>query len=103
MTDVLTRAHPGTTETAHEPFAGTVAATLAIAVAPATGRFQPLARSGHRLNAGDLIGHVTGGRGRAQEVRCPVDGDVRGLLARPGQLVMRGQHLAWLDRLATSP
>ena len=44
------------------------------------------------------MGHVTGGRGRADEVRSPVRAILRDLLVRPGQLVMAGQGLMWLAR-----
>lgn len=81
------------------PFPGTVAESLALVVAPSTGRFRPQDLDGHGV-AGQLIGHITGGRGRADEVRMPVDGRVRSFLVRPGQLVRAGQSLAWLDRSA---
>ena len=102
MTDVLTRpaspARPG-------PFDGSVAADLVLAVAPSTGRFEPLDGVGARtrLRTGDLIGHVTGGRGRSDAIRCPVDAEVCDLLARPGQSVTRGQGLAWLRRCLPEP
>jgi biotin carboxyl carrier protein len=83
----------------HHPLAATVAEALRLAVAPSTGRFRPAGgiRPGTAIRAGDLLGHVTGGRGRADEVRSPVDGAVRGLLIRPGQLVAGGQQLVWLE------
>lgn len=110
MTDVLTRtlngapaATPSSADRIDlaEPaslLAGTVAASLAIAVAPSTGRFRPLVHPGATVAAGDVIGHITGGRGRADEVRVPAAADVQALLARAGQLVTRGQGLAWLHR-----
>lgn len=84
------------------PFPGSVAERLALAVAPTTGRFRPQVAAG-RLERGELLGHVTGGRGRADDVRMPVDGEVRSLLVRPGQLVRAGQGLAWLSREGALP
>lgn len=75
---------------------GTCASSMGLVVAPTTGRFQPTA-IGERIRAGDLLGHITGGRGRADEVRSPVDALLKNLLVRPRQLVRRGQALAWLD------
>ncbi|HEY8340843.1 MAG TPA: hypothetical protein VIK95_13320 [Egibacteraceae bacterium] len=102
MTDLLTRTTtvaPDATAVAVEEgaFRGSVAEALAIAVAPSTGRFRPSADAGGRVRAGQVLGHVTGGRGRADAVRSPVDATVRALLARPGQQVRRGQALAWLE------
>lgn len=81
-------------------FDGTVAADLAIAVSPSTGRFRPADVAAGTLPAGALLGHVTGGGGRADEVRAPVSAALREVLVRPGQLVARGQPLAWLQRVA---
>ncbi len=75
---------------------GTCADTMGLVVAPATGRFEPTSITG-RISAGQLLGHITGGRGRADEVRSPVDARLKDLLVRPRQLVRRGQALAWLD------
>lgn len=84
---------------APEPTAlqGTCADRLGLVVAPTTGRFEPLSAPG-RVSAGQLLGHITGGRGRADEVRTPVDAWLKDLLVRPRQLVRRGQALAWLER-----
>lgn len=76
--------------------AGTCADTMGLVVAPTTGRFEPQSISG-RVTAGQLIGHITGGRGRADEVRAPVDAWLKDVLVRPRQLVRAGQALAWLD------
>jgi biotin carboxyl carrier protein len=76
--------------------AGTCADTMGLVVAPTTGRFEP-ASVGARIAAGDLLGHITGGRGRADEVRAPVDAWLKDVLVRPRQLVRAGQALAWLD------
>lgn len=75
---------------------GTCADSMGLVVAPTTGRFEPTAAAG-RVRAGQLLGHITGGRGRADEVRAPVDATLKNLLVRPRQLVRRGQALAWLD------
>lgn len=83
-------------------FDGTVAADLAVAVSPSTGRFRPADLPSEPLPAGALLGHVTGGGGRADEVRVPVTAFLRDVLVRPGQLVARGQPLAWLHRAAAS-
>jgi biotin carboxyl carrier protein len=78
------------------PLAGTVADTLGLVVAPTTGRFEP-AKTHGRIRAGQVLGYITGGRGRADEVRAPVDAWLKNLLVRPRQLVRRGQALAWLE------
>ncbi len=103
MTDLMTRtlapSPPASPEAeGSRAFAGTVAATLAVVVAPSTGRFRPAIDGRPQVRAGELLGHVTGGRGRADEVRSPVDAVVADLLVRAGQLVGRGQGLAWLQR-----
>jgi hypothetical protein len=97
MTDLLSST-PGSTPAS--PFAGSVAADLALVVAPSAGRFQPLDDFGALmpLRTGDLIGHVIGGRGRTDAIHCPVDARLCDLLVRPGQAVTRGQGLAWLLR-----
>ncbi|MBA3373140.1 MAG: hypothetical protein M3493_12970 [Actinomycetota bacterium] len=104
MTELLTRSRPAAGPPApadhSEPataLAGTVADDLVVVVAPSTGRFQPRADV-DAVERGDLMGHVTGGRGRADEVRSPVRAILRDLLVRPGQLVMAGQGLMWLAR-----
>ena len=81
-------------------FVGTVADRMSIAVAPSTGRFAPALAAPAVVNPGDLIGHITGGNGRADEVRAPVGAHLKELLARPGQLVGLGQGLAYLERVA---
>ncbi|MGH8908086.1 MAG: hypothetical protein ACRD0K_16620 [Egibacteraceae bacterium] len=97
MPDMLTKTPPPVPAT---PFEGSVAADLVLVVAPGAGRFQPLDGVGAqtRLRIGDQIGHVLGGRGRTDEVHCPVDAQLGDLLVRPGQAVTRGQALAWLRR-----
>lgn len=75
---------------------GTVADRLGLVIAPTTGRFEPRSAPG-RVTAGQILGHITGGRGRADEVRAPVDAVLKDLLVRPRQLVRRGQALAWLE------
>jgi biotin carboxyl carrier protein len=104
MTDLLTRpdAPPAPATPVHgEPataLRGSVAASLALVVAPSTGRFHPVAGAagGGAAGEGELVGHVTGGRGRADAVIAPVDGTVAALLVRPGQLVRTGQALVAL-------
>lgn len=78
--------------------AGSVAEGLTLAVAPTTGRFRPSGAA--HVAAGEPLGHVTGGRGRADVVLAPAAGTVARLLVRPGQLVARGQGLVWLQRAA---
>ena len=97
MTDLLSRTPKPAQAGA---FGDSVAADLALAVAPSDGRFHPAEgiRPQSRLRAGDLIGHVTGSRARTDAIHCPVDAELGGLLARPGQAVTRGQGLAWLRR-----
>lgn len=73
---------------------GTAAERLVVLVAPANGRFSPALVEG-AVAAGDVVAHVAGGRGRRDDVRSPVDATLRGLLTRPGQLVVRGDALAW--------
>lgn len=85
--------------TGEAELAGTAAERLVLIVAPSNGRFRPRVSEG-AVSMGALVAHVTGGRGRADEVRCPADAVVRGLLARPGQLVSRGQALAWAKAAA---
>lgn len=79
---------------------GTTADRLAVAVSPSVGRFAPAIVAPTRVRPGDLIGHVTGYSGRADEVRAPVAAELRELLARPNQLVGLGQALAWLERIS---
>lgn len=75
---------------------GSVAEQLAVATAPSTGRFRPHDEAQGAVRVGQLLGHVTGGGGRADPVHCPVDAELRALLVRTGQLVTRGQGLVWL-------
>ncbi|MGI9016897.1 MAG: hypothetical protein ACR2HR_07315 [Euzebya sp.] len=81
-------------------FVGTVADRMSIAVAPSTGRFAPVVEAPAMVKPGDVIGHITGGNGRADEVYAPVGATLKELLARPGQLVALGQGLAYLERVA---
>jgi biotin carboxyl carrier protein len=98
MTPAVATGHPRRT-TPH-PLATSVAEGLCLAVAPSTGRFRPAedARLGRSVEAGHVLGHVTGGRGRADAVRAPTGAMVRGLLVRHGQAVTFGQQLVWLER-----
>lgn len=82
----------------HSTLAGTTAAGMALLVAPTVGRFQPVADAG-LLGPGSVVGVVTGGAGRADEVRIPVAAEVCGFLAMQGQTVQAGQPLAWLRQV----
>ncbi|MPZ89026.1 MAG: hypothetical protein GEU81_13345 [Nitriliruptorales bacterium] len=77
---------------------GSVAAGMALVVAPSIGRFRPLVDTG-LVASGTVIAVVNGGGGRADDVRVPVAAEVRGLLALEGQTVQTGQALAWVRRL----
>lgn len=97
---------PGDVAQLGEPvsaFAGTPAERLVLAVAPTTGRFRPVAGGDDLIavdvEGGTLLGHITGGRGRADAVTAPTAGTVRRLLARPGQLVFAGQALVWVEQV----
>lgn len=81
-------------------FAGTTADRMAVAVAPSTGRFMPVVEAPAVVQPGDLLGHITGGNGRADAVFAPVGATLKEMLARPGQLVGLGQGLAYLERVA---
>jgi hypothetical protein len=74
--------------------AGSTAERLVLIVAPANGRFRPVVAEG-TVEAGGLVAHITGGRGRSDAVASPVRAAIQGLLALPGHLVVRGQALAW--------
>lgn len=104
MTDLLTReasapSRPVVDLDVLDPpasaLASSVASTLVLAAAPSTGRYRPLLEEG-RTAPGQVLGHVTGGKGRADEVLAPVHGELARLLVRPGQLVFAGQSLAWI-------
>ena len=77
---------------------GTAAESLCVLVAPSNGRFQPAVAEGE-VACGGLVAEITGGGGRRSDVRSPAAVVVRGLLARPGQLVTRGQALAWATKV----
>ncbi len=110
MTDLLTRAvaHAPTRAPALGAADGdapasalstSVAHDLALAVAPSTGRYRPAVAPGTQVRAGATLGHITGGGGRADAVAAPTSAAIEDLLVRPGQLVRRGEGLAWLRRL----
>lgn len=75
---------------------------LGLLVAPSTGRFRPAALP-RTLIPGSVVGHVTGGRGRADAIVCPAAGTVRGLLVRPGQHVTQGQAVIWIEQASDQP
>ena len=77
---------------------GTAAEALCVLVAPSNGRFQPAVAEGE-VARGGLVAEITAGGGRRSDVRSPATVVVRGLLARPGQLVTRGQALAWATKV----
>lgn len=81
--------------------AGTTAETLVLVIAPSTGRFRPESVESELMLTGAVLGRVTGGGGRSDDVRVPVDAELADLLVRPGQLVQRGQGLAWMQRRDT--
>lgn len=78
----------------------TTAESLRLATAPSTGRFRPGVAADARVADGEVIGWITGGNGRADEVRSPAAGTVRAHLARPGQLVQHRRALLWIDAAA---
>ncbi|MPZ71882.1 MAG: hypothetical protein GEU74_01415 [Nitriliruptorales bacterium] len=84
---------PGTPPAA-PALAGTAAEALVLIVAPCNGRFHPVVTQGE-VTAGHVVAQVTLGRNGSHDVTCPVGAAVQGLLTRPGQLVTRGQALAW--------
>lgn len=76
---------------------GTAAEALCVLVAPGNGRFQPAVTEGE-VARGGVVAQIAAGGGRRSEVLAPAALVVRGLLARPGQLVTRGQALAWATK-----
>lgn len=95
MPTTTTIASPATrTASAAAELAGSAADRLVLIVAPCNGRFRPLVDAGP-VTAGQVVAHVTGARGRADEVTAPVTGRIQGLLTMAGHLVTRGQALAW--------
>ena len=78
--------------------AGTVSHALTLAVAPSTGRFRPAVGIGDEVQRGAIVGHVTGGGGRADAVYAPVSAVVEAHLTRAGQLVKSGRGLVWLSQ-----
>ena len=86
--DAALRPHP-TAE-----LAGSAAERMVLIVAPANGRFRPVLAEG-TVDAGAVVAHITGGRGRSDAVASPARLALQGLLALPGHLVVRGQALAW--------
>lgn len=78
----------------------TVAADLAVLVAPGAGAFRPLpdgtARPGCQalLAGGGVLGHVVSG-GHRREVLSPSDAVLHRVLAGRNQPVGAGQVLAW--------
>lgn len=81
---------------------GSPAEHLLVVVAPANGRFVPVAATGF-VAAGGVVGQLTIGKGRTQPVHSPADVVLRGLLARTNQLVTAGSALAWGVRAGWQP
>jgi hypothetical protein len=70
------------------------AADLTLVVAPGDGRLRLLPTGARVVPAGGVLGHVSGPAGR-EELRCPADAVMEGVLARPGEAIARGQVVAW--------
>ena len=69
-----------------------------VIVAPASGRFRPLAEDeppAGELDKEQVIGFVDG-VGHSTPVRSPFRGFLMGLLAHAGERVREGQPVAWL-------
>ena len=70
-----------------------------VIVAPASGRFRPVAGDsipeGDALDEEQVIGFVDG-VGHSTPVRSPFRGFLMGLLAHAGERVREGQPVAWL-------
>ncbi|MCA1691595.1 MAG: hypothetical protein LC733_05105 [Actinobacteria bacterium] len=71
-----------------------------VILAPASGRFRPLAEEhappeGDQLDEEQVIGFVDGA-GHSTPVRSPFTGFLMGLLAHAGERVREGQPVAWL-------
>ncbi|HET7677784.1 MAG TPA: biotin/lipoyl-containing protein [Candidatus Limnocylindrales bacterium] len=73
------------------------------ATSPAVGYYLPLEgmATGHRVHAGDVIGHIDV-LGVRQEVVAPADGVVGRLLAQQGEAVEYGQELLRIDLVASA-
>lgn len=69
-----------------------------VIVSPAGGVYEPLDRS-DRVEAGDVIGHVTVAGQDAVPVRSPFAGRLVEIVAWRGERVLHRQRIAWL-RLA---
>jgi hypothetical protein len=87
-----------TTDVPPTSLAGSVAADLGLLTAPSAGRFRANVASG-LVGRDTVIGTVTGGGGRSTAVTVPVAAEVCGLVVFEGQMVHRGQALAWVRRL----
>lgn len=82
--------------------AGSAAEALLLIVAPCNGRFRPVVTAGD-VRAGELVAQITVGRDGSHDVAAPVGACIQGLLTRPGQLVTRGQALAWARVSPSAP
>ena len=68
-----------------------------VIVAPAAGKFRPVAEGETELDVAEeqVIGFVDGA-GHSTPVRSPFRGFLMGLLAHAGERVREGQPVAWL-------
>jgi hypothetical protein len=66
-----------------------------IVVAPSRGRFVP-AVAGGPITVGQVLGHVTGARGRRDAVLAQNDGHLQATLRLPMQPVRCGAGLFWI-------
>jgi hypothetical protein len=66
-----------------------------IIVAPAAGVYEPLPVEG-RIEAGDVIGHITAAGQQVVPVRSPFAGRLIEVVAWAGERVTPRQRIAWL-------
>ena len=76
-------------------FFETFQAAERIIVSPAAGVYEPLDRSAD-IEAGDVIGHVTGAGQEVVPVRSPFAGRLIEVVAWSGERVLPRQRIAWL-------
>lgn len=69
--------------------------TERIIVAPAAGVYEPLELDG-RIEAGDVIGHITAAGHEVVPVRSPFAGRLVEVVAWAGERVILRQRIAWL-------
>ncbi len=66
-----------------------------IIVAPAAGVYEPLDVEG-RIEAGDVIGHITAAGAEVVAVRSPFAGRLVEVVAWAGERVVSRQRIAWM-------